>query len=220
MPNVPRHPTLADRRHLADRHRAHVLGLHVAHYPDAPQRSTGAPALHVPELLSYPAGVGQDEVQGYEDGAGPLFHRCYRTRIRDSTLSADELMGKVQSDPNRTSPTKFARFQLTRGRAREPPRRRRVRRADAGTVGRSGARHRRRPAILSAGHSGRASGGGPDRVPGPPRRRPARVRDRVLGAQQQPLVNLLYHRLRMAKEVQAHMWISFLERVVDLPGDA
>ena len=32
------------------------------------------------------------------------------------------------------------------------------------------------------------------------------------------LVNLLYHRLRMAKEVQAHMWISFLERVVQLAG--
>jgi hypothetical protein len=32
------------------------------------------------------------------------------------------------------------------------------------------------------------------------------------------LVNLLYHRLRMAKEVQAHMWISFLERVVRLSG--
>jgi uncharacterized protein (UPF0548 family) len=29
-------------------------------------------------------------------------------------------------------------------------------------------------------------------------------------------VNLLYHRLRMAKEVQAHMWISFAERVVQL----
>ncbi len=32
------------------------------------------------------------------------------------------------------------------------------------------------------------------------------------------LVNLLYHRLRMAKEVQAHMWISFLEGVVRLTG--
>ena len=31
-----------------------------------------------------------------------------------------------------------------------------------------------------------------------------------------PLVNVLYHRLRMAKEVQAHMWISFTERVVRL----
>ena len=33
-----------------------------------------------------------------------------------------------------------------------------------------------------------------------------------------PAVNLLYHRLRMAKEVQAHMWISFLERLVKLSG--
>ena len=32
------------------------------------------------------------------------------------------------------------------------------------------------------------------------------------------LVDFLYHRLRMAKEVQAHMWISFLERVVGLAG--
>jgi hypothetical protein len=33
-----------------------------------------------------------------------------------------------------------------------------------------------------------------------------------------PLVNLLYHRLRMAKEVQAHMWISYIEKVVELAG--
>jgi len=30
--------------------------------------------------------------------------------------------------------------------------------------------------------------------------------------------NLLYHHLRMAKEVQLHMWTSFLERVADLAG--
>ncbi|MGB0092587.1 MAG: DUF1990 family protein [Solirubrobacteraceae bacterium] len=32
------------------------------------------------------------------------------------------------------------------------------------------------------------------------------------------LSNLLYHKLRMAKEVQAHMWISLLEGVVELSG--
>ena len=31
-------------------------------------------------------------------------------------------------------------------------------------------------------------------------------------------MDLLYHRLRMAKEVQAHMWTPFLERVVRLAG--
>src|SRR5579884_3378253 len=40
-----RRPPVAYRRHLADRHRADVLGLHVAHYPDAPQRSRRLPAL-------------------------------------------------------------------------------------------------------------------------------------------------------------------------------
>ena len=30
------------------------------------------------------------------------------------------------------------------------------------------------------------------------------------------LSNLLYHRLHMAKEIQLHMWISFLEGVVSL----
>ena len=28
--------------------------------------------------------------------------------------------------------------------------------------------------------------------------------------------NLLYHHVRMAKEVQLHMWITFLEGVVDV----
>lgn len=32
------------------------------------------------------------------------------------------------------------------------------------------------------------------------------------------LANLLYHNLRMSKEVQAHMWISFLEGVADVAG--
>jgi hypothetical protein len=30
--------------------------------------------------------------------------------------------------------------------------------------------------------------------------------------------NLLYHHLRMAKEVQLHMWTSFLEQVASLAG--
>jgi uncharacterized protein (UPF0548 family) len=32
------------------------------------------------------------------------------------------------------------------------------------------------------------------------------------------LSNLLYHHLRMSKEVQLHMWTSMLERVAELAG--
>ena len=74
--------------------------------------SLGSP---IPELLTYPPGVTGEDVLGQEDGCGPLFHRRYRTRIRDSTLSPEQLMEKLQADLNRASPTKFARFQLVHG---------------------------------------------------------------------------------------------------------
>jgi hypothetical protein len=171
-----------------------------------------------PELLTYPPNVCRDEVQGCEEGAGPVFHRCYRTRIRDSAMSAEQLMEKVQSDPNRTSPTKFARFQLTHGAGG------RLRIGDEFVV--------RMPGPWD----------GPVRVidVGPRSFRLATLAGHLEAGQiefrartehdllvfeieswarsSSWFVNLLYHRLRMAKEVQAHMWISFLERVVDLSG--
>jgi hypothetical protein len=168
------------------------------------------------ELLSYPAGVSQDEVQAEKDGAGPLFHRCYRTRIRDSTLSAEELMEKVQSNPNRTSPTKFARFQQTKG-ARGS-----LRVGDEFVVRMPGpwdgpvrvidVRPRSFRLATLAGHL----------EAGQIEFRTRAERELIVfeieswARSSTPLVNLLYHRLRMAKEIQAHMWISFLERVVDL----
>ncbi|HTX30457.1 MAG TPA: DUF1990 family protein [Solirubrobacteraceae bacterium] len=184
------------------------------------RRHEGAGSLPptLPELLTYPRDAPQDEVQRQEDGTGLLFHRCYRTRIRDSALSADELMDKVQRNPNRTSPTKFARFQQTQG-----------------TPGRLGVGDEfvvRMPGPWD----------GPVRVIGVGQRsfRLATLAGHLEAGQiefrtrpegellvfeieswarsSSPLVNLLYHRLRMAKEVQAHMWISFLERVVDLSG--
>lgn len=180
--------------------------------------ATGSLPSTLPELLIYPPGVWQDEVQGYEDGAGLLFHRCYRTRIRDSTMSAEELMEKVQSDPNRTSPTKFARFQLTHG-ARGS-----LRVGDEFVVRMPGPwdgpvrvidvrRHSFRLATL-AGHLE----AGQIEFRTRPERELLVFEIESWARSSTPLVNLLYQRLRMAKEVQAHMWISFLERVVDLSG--
>jgi hypothetical protein len=172
-----------------------------------------------PPLPELPAGVSVAEVQSPGDGTGPLFHRRYRTRIRDARLGADELMDSIQRRPNATSPTTFARFQ----------------RVDGGHGG------------LSAGDEFvvRMPGpwDGPVRVihAGPRSFRLATLIGHLEAGQiefrvapdgegrltfeieswarsSSRLVNLLYHRLRMAKEVQAHMWISFLERVVRLSG--
>jgi hypothetical protein len=186
-----------------------------------PMRRREAPGSLPPrpsELLSLPTGVSDEEVQRPEDGAGPLFHRRYLTRIRDSALGPEELMGKIQAEPNRASPTTFARFHRVQG---EPGR---LRVGDEFVV--------RMPGPWD----------GPVRVIDV---RPASFRLATLVGHLEagqiefragqegelvvfeieswarsatPLVNLLYHGLRMAKEVQAHMWISFLERVVDLSG--
>ncbi len=127
-------------------------------------------------------------------------------------------MQRVQADPNRVSPTKFARFQRVGGE----------------------------PGCLAVGHEYvvRMPGpwDGPVRVVEVGSRsfrlatlaghlEAGQIEFRVsaegdmLGFEIESwarsssrLVNLLYHRLRMAKEVQAHMWISFLERVVELAG--
>ncbi len=187
-----------------------------------PMRRREAPASlerPPPTLLTYPPAVSSEAVQGYQDGSGPLFHRRYKTRIRNSRLSAEEVMEKLQADPNRASPTRFARFQLVHGE------RGRLVAGDEYVV--------RMPGPWD----------GPVRVVdvGPRSFRLATLAGHLEAGQiefragadgetglvfeieswarsSSPLVNLLYHRLRMAKEVQAHMWISFLERVVQLSG--
>ena len=170
----------------------------------------------LPRLLNYPPGVSSDEVQGQQDGHGPLFHRSYRTRIRDTSLGAAELMQALQADLNRASPTKFARFQCVRGEpgglrvgdeyvVRMPgPWDGPVRVVDVGSCS---FRLATLAGHLEAGQiEFRSADEGPEVV--------FEIESwaRSSGA----IVNLLYHRLRMAKEVQAHMWISFLERVVKL----
>ena len=115
---MPRRPPRSRRLATAARwpvgHRADLVAVHVAHDADAPdgggraRRPTDAP----PPL---PPGVPDDEIQLPEHGAGPLFHRRYRARIRDSKYSPEELMALVSGEPDRVAPTEFASFQKVHG---------------------------------------------------------------------------------------------------------
>jgi hypothetical protein len=49
-------------------------------------------------------------VQPPEAGAGPLFHRVYRARIRDASLSPEGVIAQVTCDLDRVAPTEFASF--------------------------------------------------------------------------------------------------------------
>jgi hypothetical protein len=159
-----------------------------------------------------------EDVQRLADGVGPLFHRLYRARIRDARLAPDELIGRLVADPNRASPTELARFLPADGLGG--------------------------PITVGAELIVRMPGpwDGPVRVTkmtdtsfrfttleghleaGQIEFRASRA-DELLQFEIESwarsgdrLSNVLYTHLRMAKEVQLHMWTSFLERVCSLAG--
>src|ERR1700744_4845654 len=70
-------------------------------------------AAHLPP--AHPDGVSDTELQRPAAGVGPLFHRRYSIRIRESDLSAGALMAQLKTDLNQAAPTKFARFQRVLG---------------------------------------------------------------------------------------------------------
>lgn len=165
-----------------------------------------------------PPGVNEDQLQGPSDGVGPLFHRRYRAHVEGARLGPEELFALVQADPDRAAPSEFASFQKVAG--------------DEGTM-RVGDEYVVRmpgpwdgpvrvvevtPASFRL-HTleGHLEAGQIDFS--------AREHEGLLAVEIEAwarsgdrLSNLLYSHLRMAKEVQMHMWVSYLERIVELSG--
>lgn len=65
-----------------------------------------------PEL---PPGVSLQDVQLPRQGSGPLFNRLYTGIITGTDWSAERLMAQIQPDPNRVAPWSLARFQKAKG---------------------------------------------------------------------------------------------------------
>ena len=165
-----------------------------------------------------PAELDRFGIQTPDDGAGAMFHRRYRVRIRGSELSADELVQAVAAEPDSVSPSEFATFRKLNGSKGE------MRINDEYVVRMAGpwdgpVRVAKRDGAmfrlvtleghLEAGQiEFRAYGEGGLVVF--EIESWARSKDR--------LTDILYDRLRMSKEVQLHMWTSTLERIVKLSG--
>jgi len=167
-----------------------------------------------PEL---PAGPLGDDVLHPPGGAGPLFHRIYRGRIRDRQMDAQALVETIAGDLDRVAPSEFASFRKVKG--------------DEGGMAVGDEYVVRMPGPWD----------GPVRVlertatsflfvtlPG--HLEAGQIR---FEAQQGELLeftieswaragdrlsNLLFDRLRMSKEVQLHMWTSVIQRVAELAG--
>jgi hypothetical protein len=167
-----------------------------------------------PEL---PGGVSHDEVQHAEVGAGALFHRVYRARIRDARVPPEALIDAIGADPDRVAPSEFASFNKVHG--------------EEGAMAVGDEYVVRMPGPWD----------GPVRVV---ERTPSSFRFATLDGHLEAgqirfsaaraellefkieswaragdrLSDLLYDRLRMSKEVQLHMWTSVIERVAELAG--
>ncbi len=164
---------------------------------------------------SLPPDVDRESIQSLGQGVGPLFHRRYRTTILESTLTAEELIAQIRQDPNLVAPTEFARFLRSSGRAgamqvgddylvRMPgPWDGPVRVVE---VTSTSFRFVTLRGHLEAGQiEFRAY-----------EQDGLRFEIESWARSGDRLSNLLFDRLRMAKEVQLHMWTSVLERVVHL----
>jgi hypothetical protein len=176
----------------------------------------GSPELDLPP--SVPAGISRERLQHPAVGAGPLFHRIYTGRIREASLSAHELMDRLQADPNFVAPVALARFHKQAGPAwrmelgdeflvhMPGPWDGPVRTIDRTATSFRFATLERH---LEAGQiEWRASDEDGDLVF--QIESWARAGDRASA--------LLHDHLRMAKEVQLHMWTSVIEKVAKRCG--
>jgi hypothetical protein len=176
----------------------------------------GTPTLDSPPDL--PPNVSHDEIQRADDGSGALFHRRYRTRIRDTDMTPEKLVELVTDKPDRVAPTEFASFQKVSG--------------GDGTMTIGDEFVVRMPGPWD----------GPVRVVDktPVSFRLATLETHLEAGQIEfrafredallvfeieswarsgdKLADILYDRLRMAKETQLHMWTSTLEGVVRRSG--
>ncbi len=170
----------------------------------------------LPDLCDEDAGPG-DGRQGIAAGAGPLLHRSYAVRIVHTAMTPAALMNVVAANLNRASP-EIAVFRKSRGA--EGP----LRRGDEFVVRMPGpwdgpvrVIHRDATSFRLATLRGHLEAGeiefraSPD---GDALRFEieswARAGDR--------LADLLYNRLRLAKEIQLNMWSHFCVRAAALAG--
>ncbi len=174
-------------------------------------------APHRPPRL--PDDVDPAEIISPEDGSGPLYHRMYATNIRDSDLDPDALFAKLTADLPRAVPLKLARFHKVLGEQAS------VERGDEYVVRMPGpwdgpvrVVDRQPRSFRFATLTGHLEAGQIEFRVGPRDGGMLRFEIESWTRSGDPISNVLYTRLRIAKEIQAHMWISFLENVVKIAG--
>jgi hypothetical protein len=175
--------------------------------------TAGALAHDLPPDL--PPNVATEGIQRIEDGSGPIFHRRYSITIGETSASPGQLITAIKRDPNVVAPTEFARFHKTLG--------------DSGkmSVGDEFLVHMPGPwdgpvrVVNESPTSYRFATLAGHLEAGQIEFRAASEEELTFTIESwarsgDRLSNLLFEQLRMAKEIQLHMWSSMLERVAEL----
>jgi hypothetical protein len=162
--------------------------------------------------------VSRADVQRPEDGAGPLFRRRYHARIHGPDTGAVRLMEEIQADPNRVAPGGMAHFQKEKGEEG------RMQVGDEFVVRMPGPWDGPIRVVELTARSFRFVTLDGHLEAGQIEWR-ARDEDRCLAFEIESWARggdrvsfVLHDRLRMAKEVQLHMWTRVLERVARRVG--
>ncbi|GAA2164453.1 DUF1990 family protein [Actinomadura napierensis] len=159
-----------------------------------------------------------DRVQGLRQGVGPAYQRRYTARIVGSSLDAPRLMERLRADVNAASPVEFAVFDKTSGHATH------LDLGDEYDVHMPGpwdcpvrVVERTPVSFRFATLQGHVEAGEIEF-------RAKDTEDGLLFTVESwtrsgdRLADVLYDRLRMAKEMQLHMWTHFCGRVAEMSG--
>ena len=165
-----------------------------------------------------PGDADLDELQRPEDGVGPLLHRLYRIRIRETRMSAEELIGRIAADLDAVAPSGLATFQRVRGEGSA------LAVNDEYVVRMPGPWDGPVRVVAVTDSSFRLA-----TLEGHLEAGQIEFRARTVGRSLEVVIeswarsggrlsDLLYTHVRMAKEVQFYMWTAALERIAGIAG--
>jgi hypothetical protein len=165
-----------------------------------------------------PDHLERDDVQQPAAGAGPLFHRRYSARIRETPWSPEEVIERLMRDPDEVAPRELASFQKVRGEAGGMrPNDEYVVRMPApwdGPVRVAEVTPTSFRLVTLDGHLE----AGQIEFRAEPEDGTVRFTIESWARNGDRVAEVLYDRLRMAKEVQLHIWTSLIERLAEVSG--
>lgn len=166
-----------------------------------------------------PPGLTDACSQFLADGAGPMFHRRFSVRIEDAELTAPELMDAVVADFNRVAPSSAAVFHKTVGTAGVAQLRDEYRVQMPGPWDGPVRVVDRGPTSLRfATLQGHLEAGQIEFRAGPDDDGLLRFEVEAWSRGGDRWADLLYSRLRMAKEMQFNMWVHFCLKAARIAG--